>query len=71
MPPAATAPGFVPLTILPDPEPSMLSPKGIRPTDALVGVMTVELGGDVVVRVPGDVSVERAVALVRALRDAP
>jgi hypothetical protein len=31
--------------------------------------MTVELGSGVVVRVPGDVAVERAAALVRVLQD--
>ena len=37
---------------------------GIAPT----GIMTVEIGSQVVLRVPGDVAVERAAALVRALR---
>jgi transposase len=32
------------------------------------GVVGIELGGGLVVRVPGDVSAERAAALVRALR---
>jgi len=35
------------------------------------GVMTVEIGADVVLRVPGDVAVDRVAALVRALRGAP
>ncbi len=33
--------------------------------------MTVEIGADVVLRVPGDVAVDRVAALVRALRGAP
>lgn len=32
------------------------------------GVVTVEIGAGIVLRVPGDVAVERAAALVRALR---
>ena len=36
-----------------------------------LGVMTVEIGSEVVLRVPGDVAVERAAALVRALRGLP
>ena len=56
--------GFVPLAILPDAAPSA------RPLEASVGVMTVELGGDVVVRIAGDVPIDRAVSLVRALRGA-
>ncbi len=33
-------------------------------------MMTVELGADVVVRITGDVPIDRAAALVRALRGA-
>jgi transposase len=33
-----------------------------------MGIMTVEIGPEVVVRIPGGVAVERAAALVRALR---
>lgn len=57
--------GFVPLAILPDPAPSA------RPLDASGGVITVELCGDVVMRIADDVPVERAVALVRGLRGVP
>jgi transposase len=35
-----------------------------------IGVMTIEVGPDVVLRIPGDVAVARAAALVRALRGA-
>jgi transposase len=37
-------------------------------TDGAEGVVGIELGDGLVVRVPGDVSAERAAALVRALR---
>ena len=35
-----------------------------------IGVMTIEVGSDLRLRIPGDVAVERAAALVRALRGA-
>jgi transposase len=35
-----------------------------------IGVMTTEVGSDLRLRIPGDVTVERAAALVRALRGA-
>jgi len=50
---------FVPLAV--EPEVS---------TDTSFGAITIEVGGDVVLRVPGDVPPERAAALVRALRGA-
>ena len=34
------------------------------------GILTLEFGGDLVLRVPSDVAVERVTALVRALRGA-
>ena len=34
----------------------------------ICGVITIEIGGDLVLRVPGDVPAERAAALARALR---
>jgi transposase len=36
--------------------------------DRTSGVITIEIGGDLVLRVPGDVPAERAAALARALR---
>lgn len=51
---------FVPLAV--EPEVS---------TAAFVGTITIEVSGDVVLRVPGDVPPERAAALVRALRETP
>ena len=66
-------PAFVPLAI--GPEPGKLADTPCVPEVAVVatvivplGIMTVEIGSEVVLRVPGDVAVERAAALVRALR---
>lgn len=55
-------PAFVPVSV--DDEAEALSEGASAPE----GVVGIEIGGGVVVRVPGDVSVERAAALVRALR---
>lgn len=52
-------PFFVPLAVGDHSDPSTLPP--------VPGVLTVEIGADIVLRVPGDVAVERAAALVRAL----
>lgn len=62
---------FVPLAIearsdLPA-EASFLAQAG----EPSAGIMTVEIGADVVLRVPGDVAVDRIAAVVRALRGAP
>jgi transposase len=51
---------FVPLAV----EPEVAATGG----DAAFGAVTIVVGGDVVLRVPGDVPAERAAALVRALR---
>jgi len=54
-------PFFVPLAV---DDPSVpVAPDRRRP-----GILTVEIGAGIVLRVPGDVAVERAAALVRALR---
>ncbi|MGA0543614.1 IS66-like element accessory protein TnpA [Neotabrizicola sp. VNH66] len=63
-------PNFVPLAIearsdLPA-ETSVLAQAG----EPSAGIMTVEIGADVVLRVPGDVAVDRIAAVVRALRGA-
>lgn len=60
-------PAFVPLTIAAEPAgaANALSPPV---AEALPSVLTLEIGADVVMRVPGDVPVERVAALVRALR---
>ena len=55
-------PAFVPVSV----EPEDLG----SPTDAdrTCGVITIEIGNDLVLRVPGDVPAERAAAVARALR---
>lgn len=55
----ASEPLFVPLAVGDLSDPSTLT--------AVPGVLTVEIGADIVLRVPGDVAVARAAALVRAL----
>lgn len=61
-------PAFVPLAITM--EPKMATEASSLPAPVKVGsqIVTVEIGADLVVRVPGDVPVERAAALVRAMR---
>jgi hypothetical protein len=57
---------------MPEPEVSVVtqaSARSVPEVEVSVGIMTVELGSGVVVRVPGDVAVARAAALVRALQD--
>ena len=51
---------FVPLAVEPE--------VSTEAAGAAFGAITIEVGGDVVLRVPGDVPAERAAALVRALR---
>jgi len=74
----AAEPAFVPLAIVPEPTEladapcvpevaTVIVPLGIVPA----GMMMVEIGSEIVLRVPGDVAVERAAALVRALRGLP
>lgn len=77
----AAEPAFVPLAIMPEPRDladapcvpevaevaTVIVPLGIVPA----GMMMVEIGSEIVLRVPGDVAVERAAALVRALRGLP
>ena len=65
-------PAFVPVAVMPEPEVALVtqaSALSVPEAEVPVGIMSVELGSGVVVRVPGDVAVERAVALVRALQD--
>ncbi|MEC9103046.1 MAG: transposase [Pseudomonadota bacterium] len=61
-------PVFVPLAIATEPTRSAKLPET---AEIVAGVMSVEIGGDVVLRVPSDAPVERAAALIRALRGAP
>ena len=60
MPSDAPLPAFVPVSV----EPGGVGP----PADAGHGVITIEIGNDLVLRVPGDVPPERAAAVARALR---
>ena len=65
----APEPAFVPLSILPEP----MDPPVFAAAEAAqdrIGVMTIEVGSDLRLRIPGDVAVERAAALVRAPRGA-
>ncbi|MGY6411148.1 MAG: IS66-like element accessory protein TnpA [Alkalilacustris sp.] len=57
-------PAFVPVSVDDDMEVSL------EDGTAAEGVVGIEIGDGVAVRVPGDVSAERAAALVRALRGA-
>jgi transposase len=63
-------PAFVPLAIAAEPrEPvNTLSLPKLASDRPQVQVLTLEIGPDVVMRVPGDVPVERVAALVRAVR---
>ena len=63
----AAEPAFVPLSILPDPIDRAMSSTA-EVAQGGTGVMTIEVGPDLRLRIPGDVAVERAVALVQALR---
>lgn len=65
----ALEPAFVPLSILPEPMDQAVSSTAEAAQDC-IGVMTIEVGSDLRLRVPRDVTVERAAALVRALRGA-
>jgi len=58
--PSSASPFFVPL--------SVGDPSDQSTEIAVSGVLTVEIGAGIVLRVPDDVAVERAAALVRALR---
>jgi transposase len=58
---------FVPLAITAEPS-EAVNVLGPPLPEAASPVLTLEIGSDVVMRVPGDVPVERVVALVRAVR---
>ncbi|WP_241524120.1 hypothetical protein [Oceaniglobus indicus] len=64
---AVTEPAFVPLSILPDPVDQQGSAV-VEVSQNGSGMMTIEVGPDLLLRIPCDVAVERAAALVRALR---
>jgi len=63
-------PAFVPLAITAEPSEAVgvLAPPKLP--EAVSAVLTLEIGPDVVMRVPNDVPVERVAALVRAGRGA-
>ena len=61
---------FVPLAIAPEPSGALEARPVPGAADMAKGIVTVEIGADIVLRVPGDVPVERAAALIRALRGA-
>ncbi len=62
MPSDAPLPTFVPVSV----EVEDVSPSG--DAGGTGGVITIEIGNDLVLRVPGDVPAERAAAVARALR---
>ena len=62
-------PAFVPLAIAVEPSETVNVLAPPLPA-AVLPVLTLEIGPDVVMRVPGDVPVERVAALVRAMRGA-
>lgn len=61
-------PAFVPLAIAAEPSEAVnvLTPPKLR--EAVSAILTLTIGSDVVMRVPGDVPIERGAALVRAMR---
>lgn len=59
---------FVTLEIAPEPEAFPVAPSTPMTEGAHSGTLAVEIGADLVLRIPGDVPVARAAALVRALR---
>lgn len=60
-------PAFVPLAIAVEPSETVNVMAPPQPS-AVLPVLTLEIGADVVMRVPGDVPVERVAALVQAMR---
>jgi transposase len=63
-------PAFVPLAITTEPRQTADVTSVLEQVLATSGIMTLEIGSDLVVRVPGDVPVDRVAALVRAMRGA-
>ena len=63
-------PAFVPLAVTPEPQVAADAPAVSEAGEGSKGIMTLEIDGDLVLRVPDDVVVERVAALVRALRGA-
>lgn len=63
-------PMFVPLAVACEAEPPSDCGALVETSSDTAGMMTVEFGPDLRLHIPGDVAVERAAALVRALRGA-
>jgi transposase len=64
---ALAEPAFVPLSILADPVDQPVPSTAVAAQGGS-GVMTIEVGPDLRLRIPGDVALERAAALILALR---
>lgn len=67
---AAFEPAFVPLAITVERAVVADAPISLETVEVSTGLITLEIGADIVLRVPGDVAVERVAALVRAMRGA-
>ena len=67
---AAFEPTFVPLAITVERAVVADAPVSLETVEVSTGLITLEIGADIVLRVPGDVAVERVAALVRAMRGA-
>ena len=65
---SSLAPAFVPLAITTEPKTAADALPISEPVEAASQIVTVEIGADLVMRVPGDVPVDRVAALVRAMR---
>jgi transposase len=63
-------PAFVPLAVTPEPQVAPDAPTVSEVSEGSKGIMALEIGSDLVLRVPDDVVVARVASLVRALRDA-
>lgn len=61
-------PAFVPLSIAGEPQVPAVASDVPETVKATAGVVTIEVGSELVVKVPGEVSVVRIAALVRAIR---
>ena len=66
---AVTEPAFVPLSILHESQDQPVPSTAVAAQGG-IGVMTIEVGSDLRLRIPADVTVERAAALVLALNGA-
>jgi transposase len=64
----AFEPAFVPLAITTEPPQITDTSPVLEPVATTSAIVTLEIGSDLVVRVPGDVPVDRVAALVRAMR---